>query len=379
MENPFKYGVEVWGDDFVNRQRELRELRQELLSGKSILLITNRRFGKSSLIAEFFRRLGKEAVCLHLKLYEMDSEAALAGRIVEGISASIFGRPQRALRSITRFFKELRPTFSVSTDGTLTVSLSREITEPALAEALDFPERAAEEAGKRVILAFDEFQEIRLFNGQRLEKLMKSKFEEHRHASYIFAGSRRHLLLEMFSSEDRPLFRFAKPMELGEIPREEFLDFILEKFRKTGGKMREEVADWILEYTGGHPYFTQQLCHELWNLTRRVTSQSEVERAIDAIVCHHSIEYEQLWDMIRARGQRNLLRGMALDPGMNIFSGEFIQKYGMRSASHVKKACEALEGRGIVEDWPGGRKRIGDLFFSEWIRRRMGRTGTSVE
>ncbi len=363
------YGVEVFGENFVDREQELKELRQELLSGKSVLMLTPRRIGKSSLIAEFSRRLGEKAILVHIKLYEVDSETALAERIVETVLAAAYGRIERAIKSATKFLSSLRPSFTTTPDG-LKVSIAREITPPEMAEALELPEMVAKEKRKRVIIAFDEFQEILHFNGLKLEKLMKAKFERHAHASYIFAGSKRRLLLEMFSREDRPLFRFAKPMELGRIPLKEFKRFIIEKFHKAGGSIREEIAGKILDYTEGHPYFTQQLCHEIWNLNKNVRDASIIEEAIDRIIAHHSAEYEQIWDLLRGRGQRNLLRGMSLEPDANIFSARFIERYGMRSASHVKKAYDALEKKGIVERIPPDKMgKIGDIFFAEWIRR----------
>jgi len=372
MKNPFVYGVEVSGENFVDREEELRELANELLSGKSVLLLTPRRLGKTSLIREFFRRHRDEIISAHIKLYETGSETALAEKILEEISASAYSGFEKALRAAQKFFRELRPSFTLTKDGGIRVELHREITQPELEEVLDFPEKVGRESGRRVVVAFDEFQEICLFNGLRLEKLMKSKFEGHEHASYIFAGSKRHLLLEIFSKEDRPLFRFAKPMELGYISAGDFKPFIVEKFHRTGGSIAEEVVDRILEYTQGHPYFTQQLCHELWNLSREVGDPSEVERAVDLIVAHHSVEYEQIWDMLRSSSQRNLLRGLSLEPGANIYSRGFIERYGLGTASHVKKAYEALKEKGIIEEVAGGRGKISDIFFAEWVKRLSG-------
>lgn len=372
MKNPFVYGVEVSGEKFVNRENELKELQDELLSGKSVFLLTPRRLGKTSLIAEFFRRLGRKIIPVHIKFYEIDSETALARKIVEGVSDVAYAGLERAIKSAQKFFRELRPSFTLTKEGGLRVSISRKITSPELEEVLDFPEKVAEEKGKQLIIAFDEFQEIHLFNGLRLEKLMKARFERHKYVSYIFAGSKRHLLLEIFSREDRPLFRFARPMELRTIAPEKFKPFIVDKFRQTGGSVPEEVVDRILDYTGGHPYFTQQLCHELWNLARKVKSWSDVERAVNNIIIHHSVEYEQIWDLIKSWGQRNLLRGMSLEPDANIFSRVFIERYGMKSASHVKKAYGALKDKGIIEEMPGEKGKIGDIFFAEWIKRLRG-------
>lgn len=368
MKNPFVYGVEVSGESFVDRKRELRELQVELLSGKSVFLLTPRRLGKTSLITELFRRLGGKIIPVHIKLYEVDSETALAERIVEGVSSVAYGRIEKVIKSVHKFFRELRPSFTVTREGELRVALSKRITIPELEEVLDFPEKVGRANKKQVVVAFDEFQEIGLFDGLRLEKLMKAKFERHKNVSYIFAGSKRHLLLEIFSREDRPLFRFARPMDLKTIPPEEFKPFIIGKFRQTGGSIPSKVVDRILNYTRSHPYFTQQLCHELWNLDRKVKDWADVEQAANNIVTHSSVEYEQIWELTKGKGQRNLLRGLSLEPDANMFSRSFIEKHGMNSASHVKKAYEALKEKGIIEEI-GKKGGIGDMFFAEWIKR----------
>ena len=366
MENPFKYGVEVSGDDFVDREQEMMELRRELLSGKSIILYSPRRIGKTSLILELFRRLGGKIIAVYVKLYGVETEEALARQILEKTSTA-YPKFDRMLKSAQRFFYALRPNFTITPDGEIKVEISRKITPQGLEEALDFPEKAAEELGKRAIVAFDEFQEIRLYNGVRIEKLMKAKFEHHRHASYIFAGSKRHLLLEMFSSEDRPLFKFAKPIELGNLSASDFKPFIVGKFRATGGSVQEDIADRILSYTNGNPYFTQQLCHELWNLTKNVEGMGEMIQAVKSIINHNSAEFEHIWGMIKSKDQKNLLLGMSAEPSANIFSTAFIRKYGLKTASNVKKAHGALEGKGLIE-----KGDVVELFFVEWIRRLSG-------
>lgn len=366
MENPFKYGVEVSGGDFVNRERELTELRRELSSGKSIILYSPRRIGKTSLVLELFRRLGRKIVPVYVKLYGIETEEAFARQILEKTSAA-YPKFDRMLKSVQSFFYALRPNFTITPDGEIKVEISRKITPQGLEEALDFPEKAAEELGRRAIVAFDEFQEIRLYDGMGIEKLMKAKFEHHKRASYIFAGSKRHLLLEMFSSEDRPLFKFAKPIELGNLSASDFKPFIAGKFRATNGSIQESVADKILNYTNGNPYFTQQLCHELWNLTKNVEGIKEVIQAVESIINHHSAEFEHIWGMIKSKDQKNLLLGMSAEPNANIFSTAFIGKYGLKTASNVKKAYGALEGKGLIE-----KGVIVELFFVEWIRRLSG-------
>lgn len=365
MENPFKYGVEVVGEDFVDRKQELVELEREVLSGKSIVLYSPRRLGKSSLLKELFRRIGEKAISVYVKLYGVESRQAFAGKIAEGVIAGAYTKLDR-MREALRSLKELRPNLVLTPDGGIKLEIGQRVTTRGLEEVLDFPERVAEKRGKRVVVAFDEFQEISALDGIGIEKLMKAKFEQHKRAAYVFAGSKRHLLHQIFADEGRPLFKFARPMELGNIPKEEFSGFILRKFEGTGGRIAGEVIDEILEFTGGHPYFTQQLCHELWYLAKKVEDPSMVERAIEVVLAHYGVEYEHIWDGLRSGTQRRLLLGMAREHEPNLYSTDFIVKYQLKTVAHVQRALKLLENKGLVE-----KGKITDLFFAEWLRRRV--------
>lgn len=365
MENPFKYGVEVTGEDFVDREKELMELQREVLSGKSIVLYSPRRLGKSSLLKELFRRIRGEAIPVYVKLYGVESKQALAGKIAEEVITSTYTKIDR-MKEALRFLKELRPDLVLSPDGEVRLEIGKGVSARGLEEVLDFPERMAEKRGTRIVMAFDEFQEIGMLNGIELEKLMKAKFEEHKHAAYVFAGSKRHLLHQIFADESRPLFKFARPMELGNVPKGEFSKFISRKFTSTGGSITGEVIDKVLEFTDGHPYFTQQLCHEMWYLSKKASDPSVVERAINVILAHYGVEYERIWDGLRSGTQRRLMLGMAREHGQNIYSTDFIVEYQLKTVAHVQKALKLLENRGLVE-----KGEITDLFLAEWLRRRV--------
>jgi hypothetical protein len=365
MQNPFKYGVEVSGKDFVNREQELAELRRELLAGKSIILYSPRRLGKSSLLRELFRRMRDEAITVHLKLYGITTREAFARAVVQGTVTAAYTTVEK-IRGALRMFKELRPSLVLTPGGEMRLEISRRPTLRELEEALNFPELLARKRGKRMIVAFDEFQEIASLDGIEIEKLMKARFEEHEHVSYVFAGSKRHLLREIFMDESRPLWRFARPLELKNIPKEDFARFIVRKFEETGGKISEGALRAVLEFTQGHPYFTQQLCHELWYLARKV-DETHVARAIDVTLSHLRAEFEHIWDNLRSRIQRRLLLLMAREPASNYTSTSFIAEHGLRSAAHVHRAVESLERKGIIEEG-----RIADVFFAEWLRRLEG-------
>lgn len=365
MVNPFKYGVVVTGKDFVNRERELKELERDVVSGKSVILYSQRQLGKSSLLLELFKRLRVKITCVYIDMYRIKSREALAEEIIGQVAKSAFTTLDKMKKAVADFFRVLRVNIVITREGDVKFEVQRGTAPRDLAEAFDFPEKIAKEKGRQISIAFDEFQEIGSLDGMELEKLMRSKFQHHKNVSYIFSGSKRHLLQEIFSEEARAFYRFGKPMTLGMIPRKEFVDFILRKFKESGGEISEGAVRKILDITDGHPYFTQQLCYELWFISKVVKRESLVDEAVERILAQQQGSYYyNIWVNLPLL-QRNLLVGLAREESPSIYSAEFVERYQLKTQSHVKRAFELLEGKGIIDEG-----KIIDIFFKEWLKKR---------
>lgn len=362
--NPFKYGVVVQGDDFVDREDEIRTLTRHVLSNKSVMLYSPRQLGKSSLIAETFRRLGKRVLCVRIDLYGISSREHLAEELIKGVATAGFTAFDKMKKATADFLKSLRIDMVLTHEGDIRFEVAGRVPVKSLGDAFDFAEKVAKRRGKSMVVAFDEFQEISGLDGVELEKIMRSKFQYHRNVTYIFSGSKRHLLQEIFGEEGRAFYKFAEPMVLGPIPKEEFGAFISRKFRESGGEIRGEVVERILDLTGGHPYYTQQLCYEIWFISKNADDTALVEEAVRNIITHQEINYLNIWETL-PRLQRNLLIGLAREEGVSIYSAEFIDAYGLKTQSHVKRAFESLGKKGIIDEG-----RVVDIFFREWLKRR---------
>ncbi len=365
-ENPFQYGIVVTGDNFVNRDEEIKILYKELSSGKSIVLYSERRLGKTSLIMEFIAQKGRKLIPVYIDLYGMTAKEKLAKQIVNQVINKCYTKLEKIKEALKDFFSYLRPKLIISPDGTLTidVGVERKYKEEELIEILDFPQKIAHRKKNRIVMIFDEFQEIAMMDGEEIEKLMRSRFQHHKNVSYLFAGSKKHLLHQIFEERTRAFFKFARPLQLGVISCEKFHPFIYDKFKLTGGKPSEHIINKILDYTKGHPYFTQYLCHEIWYITKSPKNEEVIETALQNITAQQSVAYEHIWDELKSPNQRLLLIGIASENGYN-YSTEFIEKYRLKSQSHVEKSLKLLKNRGILDD----HGNIIDIFFKEWIVR----------
>jgi AAA+ ATPase superfamily predicted ATPase len=363
MENPFKYGVVVTGKDFVDREKELEELPREIRSGKSVVIYSNRRMGKSSLLAELARRNSKEFTFVYVDLYGITNKSRFLAAIVEETARAAYGRAERFASGMMEMFKEARVRFVVTEKGLAGVEFDRQEVGPGeVSEVLDFPEKVAKRKGKTIVMVFDEFQEIAALDGVSLLKSMRAKFQFHKNVVYIFSGSKRHLLHQIFEEVEGAFFKFARPMELGPIPRAEFEKFITDRFRAAGGKLDSEYSKRILDVSKGYAYYAQQVAHELFDISDSPTDRQDVESAIEAAVDHQAPAYSYLWDSTRSHLQRKYLIAVASEPGVS-HGTEFIWRHGLKSYSHVQKTERLLEARGIIE-----HGEIVDPLFALWLR-----------
>lgn len=367
--NPFKYGDVVTGEDFADRDAECKELAHDLFSGQNVILYSPRRLGKTSLIMEVERRMKETLdVCTcYVDLFGVLSQEELAERIVNGIMLSVYP-VKAALGKIMDTLLKLVPTKITVMKGETRIELifGKRISYPQLEETFDLPQKVATKKKKDLVVFFDEFQEVNDLDGIKIEKLMRSKFQHHKNVSYLFAGSKVSLLRDMFESDRRAFYRFGKIITIWNIPMDVFSRFIKDKFLQTGKKIDDDCCTSILEFTKGHPYFTQQLCHELWYLVERNAKKELVQKAIEIIIVKQKDTFEKLWDTLRSKSQKALLIGLAKEAKPNIYSMDFIREYNIGTSAHVQKARTQLEKRRLLEDG-----EITDLFFREWLKLRI--------
>jgi hypothetical protein len=378
--NPFRFGQTVSGEDFADREDEIETIIRDLKSGQSILIHSPRRYGKTSLIKEVFSRLDVERqATVYMDLYRVFSKK----RFIETYSALIFSAVESRLDEVGRLLREYlpRPKITLTPEEypmpftiELGASLPKREEDQLFQEILEAPQKLAEKKDKRFFVAFDEFQEIARLDGYEVESTMRSIFQHHNKVSYAFLGSRRRLLQEIFNDKGRPFYKSCKSIPLEAIPEEEFTEFLTNRFKDGGLNVPRSTVSRILQVTKCHPYYTQQLCHEVWNgaypLERDLSEQewlTIINNAVEGVIAANRYAYEEIYDRL-AESQRRLAYALSTEPTKNIYSTEYIQRYSLRSAPNVAKALHVLEERELVEKTEQVYK-ISDIFFAQWLTR----------
>jgi len=376
MPNPFKYGTIVTGEDFADREDELNLLIKELTNGQNILLYSPRRYGKSSLVSMALEKLSKEGILTaFIDVYGCVFLSDFIDKIVKATIAPAYEKMDKAVNFLKSALSGLRPVITVNpADGSFEISYKKEVTsigeKQVLSEVLDAPEKLALAKNKPLVVVFDEFQEIKNFNGWKIENLMRTYFQHHKHVTYVFMGSKQHLMQEMISDSNRPFFKFAKPIPLGKIPKEKFKNFILEKFKKTNITINPSTVDEILTFTDGHPYFTQQVAHEIWNIAceKGAVQDNDFSKTVDSILQTHNDIFVNKWEQLTVF-KKKLLVGLSQENQSAIYSTAFIQKFELASASHVTRAIKSMLEDETLEKI-NGAYALTDILFKEWIKRQ---------
>ena len=376
MKNPFVFGTVVDNENFTDRKKEIEGMVLDLQSRTNLVVFSPRRYGKTSLIFRVMDRLREiGVVCAYADLYSVTSKAKFVDVLASSVARSGAGKIDEMIRSIKEAIPPIKMTIRPEADPDMS-GIEIEVSKAGdadynLAKMFDLPAKIARKKRKRMVVVFDEFQEVSRINGGEIEKMLRSKIQVHKDVSYVFVGSQMRLLGKMFNKNDRALYRAAKPFSLKEIPREEFGRFIKDRFKSGRISILGEISDLVLDATRCHPYYTQQLCHEIWNVCvsegAKKVSENHVKTSIESVIENQGHAYTVMWEHASGR-QRELLMALSVSDGDGIFSSKVREKYELGPPSSVARAMQGLEEGGMVER-RDGRHVIPDAFFQEWVRR----------
>jgi len=200
---------------------------------------------------------------------------------------------------------------------------------------------------------------------------MRTHFQLHGNVSYVFMGSKRHLMQDIFRNKNRPFYRFGKHFPLGKIPEDEFADFIRKRFEETGFQIDSEAINEILRATEDHPYYTQLLCHILWDRRREknIVTKEDISEAVSEVFLREAHAFCDLWDML-PRKARQLLIALAKEEGPQgqIFSNDFLRKHNLGPASSIQRAVAGLLREEVLEKADDGYQYT-DIFFKRWLKK----------
>lgn len=369
--NPFSYGTIVRAPYFFDRILECQRIVSTLSGGNNLVLFAPRRFGKTSLVFRAIEELEKmDYTCVYFDFMPVYSRESF----IEAYSKAILAKQsnmQRVAKSMATWVKGIRPKISFGQSGTPEFSIEFTdtiLSEKTLEDIIDLPEKLASES-KRFVIIFDEFQEINKMNGENFEKLLRSKIQQQQYITYMFLGSRTHLLNDMFNNKARAFYNAAMVMQLESLPENETIGFLKSRFALSNITIDEPAAIFLIRQAGNIPYYIQLLAAEVWQYM--ITTTEDLNTNIiticaEGIVNLKSDYYFELYDRQSAY-QKKLLKSLLIS-GVNVFSADYAKRFRLSATSTTQKAMQGLVQSSIVEKVEG-TYFIGDPFFKRFLFR----------
>lgn len=375
-ENPFIFGEIIEEPNFIDRTGELQQLVRDLADGQKVFLLSPRRFGKSSLVALALLKLRKRQIrTVSLTVSSYSSYTQFLEKFAEKVLRAA-GPWERVKDWVTRFGRNVKPDISLNMGtGEVSLSLGRGAgfdPVPIAPEVFAMPGELAKNAGFRMAICLDEFQQINEFDSGSVENAIRNQVQEQREVGYVFAGSQPSLMREMLSAR-RPFHKAGPQMFLDKIPAEEWKTFIARQFGRRGRKVSADAMESLLGTADLIPYDVQRLAHELWDYAELKDKQnlgvSDVEAVTAGLVAGQSTYYELLWEQL-AQGQRAVLQAIAARGAGAIYSQAVRTDFRLGPASSVQKALQSLDSKDILDRYQDQYFFL-DPLFARWIRGRV--------
>jgi len=354
MENPFKFGTIVEEEYFTDRVNEVAYIKQFLKSANHLVLISPRRFGKSSVVAKAVKESKRKHITVNLQ--QTTSVSDLSAKLLREFFKV---HPMGRVRHLIKHFRVIPTVSSNPMTGSIDVSFQPGVDGAVLLEdVLTLIEKAHSEKD-RMIVVLDEFQEIRDI-APKLDKQLRSIMQEQKHINYVLLGSQESMMTDIFENKKSPFYHFGELMRLGKLPREDFHRYLSERLMVVFPDIYEMLSKRILDYTGCHPYYSQQLAANVWQVgILHLDSEDPMDEAIDHIVKSHGLDYERLWMNLNRTNRWIMQRLAAAKP---LQSGEY-------RTSTVYSALKRLQKDGFVIYTD--RYELEDPFFKQWILSEM--------
>lgn len=370
MELPFEFGELVQQAYFVNRQKDKERLRNNLSGGLNTMLISPRRWGKSSLVKQLSLETKEDHIryCF-IDLFQIKNEQEFYSSLAQEVIKNTSSKWDEWIQLSKEFFKNIRPKISMGIDPVNDFELSFESSEieSNYKELLDLAENIAQKKKLQLIICIDEFQNLSRFQDPLLfQQRLRASWQHHKHVSYCLYGSKKHMMIEIFQNKSMPFYKFGDVMFLEKIKTNHWVEFIQKQFKSSKKEISKKLATEIVEAVKNHSYYVQQLSLLVWYRTDKKTVEEDLENAIQDLIAQNSTLFRREVEHL-SNTQINFLEALA-DGVKSFHSSKKINQYKLGSSSNVSRIKEALEKKEIIDTYSETIEFL-DPVFELWFSR----------
>lgn len=373
QENPFILEPFKSVEYFCDRERETREIINNISNGRNTTLISPRRLGKTGLIFRVF----EEIRLLELQyetIYADISDTQNLDEFIKALSDAVVSKLKKQ-QGISDFFnalKSVRPLIGldpITGSPQISFTFSNESQkQDTLIEVLTYLENYPQ----KIVLAIDEFQQIREYEGINMEAILRKNIQHLHNVRFIFCGSKKHTMTDMFTNAKKPFYESTAFCYLSKLPVKVYGDFIREKFSLSHKNIDEESINYILEWTQAHTYYTQRLCNEVFASSGGMVNLPTVFMAIQSILDSERERFQEIRRLITS-SQWKMLAAIAKEGTVRqITSASFLSKYNISSGPTALRNIKALIEKELVlasSDDEGTYYSVYNVFLSRYLAR----------
>lgn len=351
--SPFQFGTLATNENFIDRQEDRALLKQLLSSHINVMLISPRRWGKSSLVKRAMSELADEDINVricYIDAFSIGSESEFYRTFASQVIACASSKMERWIEDAKKFLTGVIPQVVVSDQITdfMAFDLKYVPQERDKMAILQLPELLAKEKGIRIIVCIDEFQQLaNLPEYKDMEGKMRSVWQQQQLTSYCLYGSKRNMMLNIFNNSNSPFYRFGQVIFMQKIAKEHWIPFILSSFAKTGKSISEEMAERISDAVVCHSWYLQQLCYFIWSFTVSEVTEDIYQLGLKQVLNINTPMFQNDTENLSST-QIEMLKAIA--NGEQHFSSQAVKQiYNLGNPNTIVKNRKTLQNKDIIE------------------------------
>lgn len=374
MENkPFIFGVATSGENFTDREKETERLLSNFRYGVNTVLISPRRWGKTSLVQKVCSLVESDELrIVYLDIFACRSDRDFYDAFASAVIKQTSSKWEEWVENAKQFLSRISPKISLGPDPTSEFSISLELNPKSedVTEILQLPEKIAEKKGCRMVVCIDEFQQIGEFkDSKNFQKQLRSIWQLQKSVSYCLLGSKKHLMNELFEKKSLPFYKFGDAIYLDKISTSHWIEYICGRFEATGKKITRELAEKICLTVDNHSSYVQQLSWLLWIHTDKEATEEIFQEAVEDLLAQNTPLFEKQTEDLTTY-QMNFLRAITEGIHTEFTTQENLRKYQLGTSANVSIIKRSLLKKELIET---GRKQVymADPVLELWLRREF--------
>lgn len=374
MENkPFIFGVAASGDNFTDREKETAHLLSNFTHGVNTVLISPRRWGKTSLVKKVCRLAQSDKLkIVYLDIFSCRTDKEFYDTFASAVLKQTSSKFEELMEDAKIFLSRITPKFTIGPDPMSDFSLSLDISIKGndIDEILQLPEKIALKKGVSIVVCIDEFQQIAEFKDSKtFQKRLRTVWQLQQSVSYCLFGSKKHLMNELFEKKSLPFYKFGDAIYLSKISTPDWVSYIRERFESTGKSVSKELAEKVCETVDNHSSYVQQLGWLLWIHTEQNATEQDFADAHQDLIDQNSPLFEKQTENLSAY-QMNFLRALVDGVHSEFTSAEILQKYKLGSSANVSIVKRALVKKELIET-ENKQVLLADPVMKLWLKKEF--------